>query len=434
MILAPLIVVCLCGWADDSDAPALVARLRSADQTVREEAAGNLEELGRPALPALYPLREAADADLRRTVERLIDLIERQRLLRATKVRLDFENQPLSAVVASLRSQTGFPVGIAEDLGLKTRRVTLHARQPVPFWPALDRVAAAGEARFIPRVAFSPEPRDPTILLVSAAGPPIPASDSGPFRLYLVGVSRSREIKAVRPPGQARLIESLQARLHFFAEPGLVVSPTGPAILEEVVDDQGQDRRAESDADPALNRDRPRFEAQSAGLFELILPLDPSASTGTKLRRLKGRVPITVMARAGDPVVVSLSGPAGEPVTKTGITVSVARIRTEEANTLFDLTIDASKRGQDVLPDLARGVEAIGQGDRIEDHIEIQDAQGRALWWNTTPSPHNAAGGRRELVVTVYSPPGGEPARLLYHNVVSATTEVSFEFQDVPLP
>ena len=61
MVLARLILVVLCGWADEPAASALVANLAGAGSIHSRGAAGKLEELGRPALPDLYRAREAGD-------------------------------------------------------------------------------------------------------------------------------------------------------------------------------------------------------------------------------------------------------------------------------------------------------------------------------------------------------------------------------------
>src|SRR5438445_11192676 len=103
MGLARLTLLALLGWAAGPDPAALVDDLASPREAVRAEAAGALEERGRPALPALYRARSAGDPDLRRRVEGLIDLIERQRLLRATRVRLDFADRPLPEVAEAPR-------------------------------------------------------------------------------------------------------------------------------------------------------------------------------------------------------------------------------------------------------------------------------------------------------------------------------------------
>ena len=328
MVLAQLVLLAFCGWADESTDPsALVTKLSSSDQAVRAEAAGKLEELGRPALPALYRSRSAADAGFRLQVERLIDLIERQRLLRATRVRLDLLQVPLEAAVDELRTQTGIPVVISSGQTLRSRRVTLHAH-PVPFWEAVDRLGAAYGARATPWYSYIPDPSAPAIMLVAAEGPAVPASDAGPFRVQFVRLSRHREIKTGRAPAHAGALETLTAELHVLAEPGLVVSPTGPvAVNLEVVDDRGGNLRRESVIGPASSRMPTRFDAAGAGLFSLSLTLDPQAPSGGSLRHMTGRVPISVIARTGDPIDVPLAGSAGKTFSRAGVTLSVAGVK-----------------------------------------------------------------------------------------------------------
>ena len=146
----------------------------------------------------------------------------------------------LPEVAGALQAQTGIPVVVGPDDALQARRVTLHATRPVPFWEALDRLGMASGARHHPGVAFSPAPREPTIVLVPAEGP-LPASDDGPFRVHLVRLARHRQVTPVRPPAEAKHHESLSAELQVFAEPGLAVNPIGPVVLKEAVDDRGRD-------------------------------------------------------------------------------------------------------------------------------------------------------------------------------------------------
>jgi len=432
MGLARLIAVALFGWAAGPDPASLIVDLSSPKVSVRAEAAGALEELGRPALPALYRARDSHDPGLLRQVEPLIDLIERQRLLRATKVRLDFEAMSLPSAVESLRAQTGFPVVLDPDDALRARRVTLHATKPVAFWESLDRLGAVSGVRYIPGAPSWPAPSESTILLGKAEGPPVPASDSGPFRFYLVRLARHREVILVRPPAEAKLRESLAASLHLFAEPGLAVNPIGPVVLEEVVDDRGRDLRP----DPPIDPTPPwlwtfRFEDGCAGQRELLVPLKPIDGPVARLRRLKGHIPITVITRTGDPIIIPLAGAQGKTFARGGIALSVTGVSRIEENMSFKLTIRGERNDRQQL---MLG-EPIPLGKfrppyRLEDYVQVQNDQGRPLWWNTG-SLQNLEGGELEAVLTVYRE---TPARVLYHGVIGAATELGFEFTDVPLP
>jgi len=432
--LARLTLLALLGWAAGPDPAALVGDLSSPRDPVREEAAGALEELGRPALPALYRARDADDPDLRRRVEPLIDLIERQRLLRATKVRLNFEDRPLSEVAEALRAQTGFPLVVGADDALRSRRVTLHADEPVSFWEALDRLGAACGVRHNPGIPFSPPPRESTILLRPAEGPPVPASDAGPFRVYLVRLARHREVTPARPPARAKSRESLSADLHVVAEPGLAVNRIGPVTLDEVVDDRGRDLRPDPPVVPNPSRSRPpRFEEGRVAFFVLPIPLQSAAEPGGRLRRLKGYVPVSVVARTGDPIVVPLVGAEGKTFSRGGITLGVTGVSRVGEGTSFTLTIRGEQADRRFSPGLAIPLGEYRPPFRVEDHVQVQDDEGRVLWWHPGPLK-DAEGGGLETQLKVHKGTGGPPARVLYHGVVGAASEVVFEFADLPLP
>jgi hypothetical protein len=433
MGLARLILTAVIGWAAVLDPAALVGDLSSSRESIRDEAAGALEELGRLALPARYRARGSDDLAFRRRVEQLIDLIERQRLLRATKVRLDYEDRPLSAVAEDLRGQAGFPVLVGSDDVLRTKRVTLHAPGPVPFWEAIDRLGAASGVRHNPGIPFTPAPREPTVLLGQADGPPVPASDAGPFRVYFVHLGRQRVVTPARPPAEAKIRESLTADLIVVAEPGLAINPTGRAIMEEVVDESGRDLRPEIPVGPAPRRRwPPRFEEGHAGLLSLSLPLKPAAVSGGRLRRLKGYVPISVIARAGDPAILPLAGDERKELHRGGVALSATGVGQAGEGLSFALTI----RDEQAVPRFAAGLATPGAYRppyRVEDHVQVQDDQGRALWWNAVPV-RTSGDGALEVQIKLSKGRGGVPTRLLYHGVIGDTTEVAFEFNDLPVP
>lgn len=437
MTLVGMLVGALIGLAVTPDPVALVGDLDSPEEAVRTEAAGALEELGPPALAALYRVRDSDKPELRRQATQLIDLIERQRLLRATKVRLDFEDKPLVEVAKALGTQVGFPVNIEPDETLRSRRVTLHASDPVPFWEALDRLGAAGGVRHNPGVPFSFSPRMPTILLGRAQGPPVPVSDAGPFRVYLVRLARHRELKAVRPPALAKLLETFTVDFQFAAEPQLVVNPIGPMILDEVVDDGGRDLRPEPPTGPHPRRwSAPRFEDGHAALFAMQMPL--KLASGGRLRRLKGHVPITVITRTGDPIVVPLDAEEGKTFTKGGVTLSLFGLRHTADSTTFTLTIRGEPAGGSFSPQQVIPLGEYHPPYRLDNHLQVQDDQGRALHWSTQAVNQIIKPGDHVSQITISRRPKvgpvGAPDRVLYYGIVGAATEVAFEFTDLPWP
>jgi len=434
MSLAQLAALALCGWAAEPDPAPLIAKLSSPREAVRTEAAGALEELGRPALPALYRVRDSRDADLRERVSKVIDLIERQRLLRATKVRLDFDDTPLPEAVESLRAQAGFPITLAPDDALRAKRVSLRASEPVPLWEAIDRLGAAGGARHNPGIPWVPGAREPAVLLAQAEGPPVPVSDNGPFRVYLVRLARHREVRPARKAGDTKSRESLNAELLLCAEPGLAVNPVSPVAVEEAKDDHGRNLRLGS-ATPSFHPHlrSPRFEEAHAGLLALQVPLEPTSEPGSRLRTLKGRVRALITTRTGDPIVIPLIRTEGRTFSKGGVELAVTGLQRTGETTSLRLTIRGERAERNLMPQPDVPLGDYQPPYWVEDHLQVQDDQGKPLWCNAT-FPKDTGDGAVETNVTVYKGQDNAPARLVYYGVVGASTEIPFEFNDLPLP
>ncbi len=169
-----------------------------------------LEELGRPALPSLYRARDSDDPGLRRQVEQLIDLIERQRLLPATRVRLDFEDMSLPEVAGALggrpasRWSSGRTTLSRRGESPCTRRGRSRSgrRSTAWGWPAVLDTTPGSPSR-------PPHVNRPSCWFPPTA--PAAASDDGPFRVHLVRLARHRQVTPVRPPAEAKHHESLSA-------------------------------------------------------------------------------------------------------------------------------------------------------------------------------------------------------------------------------
>ena len=436
MMWIPLALLTLTGWAADPDPTALVARLSSPVPAEREEAAGVLEELGRPALPVLYKARETASGDLGRRVALLIDLIERQRLLRATRVVLDFDARPLSEVVAALGARSGFPLVLEAAGARRDRKLTLRAAQPVPFWEALDRLAAAGGVRLNPGVPSSPAHRSRTLPLVVDDGPAMPSDHAGPFRVNVVRVGRHREVVPARPPAKPRVRDRFSAVLQVCAEPGLAINPNGPLVLEVATDDRGHDLRAESHLGPHPQPPWPlQFDEAYLGLLQYDVPLRLPVAPGQRITRLKGYIPVTVLARPGGPVEVPLSGPAGKWYSGNGVALAVTRIERDGETTRIELAFRIDRPEPSITP----GSPPAPLGEfrppyRLDDHLRVLDDQGRTCWCSSGQQGGSPYGIQRASLTFTGQGGVGPPVRLLYHEVVGVATEVVFEFSDLPLP
>ena len=132
---------------------ALIGQLGSPDYRAREAASRELVALGEPALEAareaaatsedLEVARRAADA-----AERIATDVDAARTLAPALVELSADHKPLLEVLADVRKQTGYKVGVA---GPSTGGipVTVTTGGKVPFWEAIDRLCAAARVHVV---------------------------------------------------------------------------------------------------------------------------------------------------------------------------------------------------------------------------------------------------------------------------------------------
>jgi hypothetical protein len=441
----PPIVLILALLAPPADTPAELAdRVASADPGGREEAEGRLEEIGRPALFALRnALNRAVDPASSRRIGDLIDLIERRRLLRATAVELVAKDVPIAEAAAELGRRTGFRLAPepADEPAWKSRRVTLDSRGPIAFWEAVDRLGAAGGFRLdASSTWYGGAATEPTVRLVRTDDPPNKSCYAGPYRVDLVSLNRHRQVTQSRPGSAAKPIDEFAAGLQIVAEPGLVIDRNGPPRILEAIDDKGEDLRPASTYDPATRNafSFRQWRPDMLGFLPYRVPLAIPASRGGTLKRLRGFLPISVVARTGPILSLPLEGTEGRPIHAGGITLTVRKVdRNQGRPSVMQLVV----RGE-----AARATPATAPGPRQltlstlhpayhpDDHIQILDAQGRAFSLSSNIPPVRPDG-LLELTVTIHANSSiGPPATLRYYGLVGEATEVPFLFEDVPMP
>jgi hypothetical protein len=446
MMMISLALVALGAGADDPGPDAWVARLGSPRASERDEALDALEAKGLAALPALRRAEATADPETRRRASAAIDRIGYLRLLRPTPVTLDgLRDRPLAEAVDALRSRSGFVVALdpEDDPRWRERRVRVDDPGPIGFWEALGRVATAGGLRVDPSPSprTGPTDRTPRVRLVDAeGGPTAPTACAGPYRLTLTGLDRHRQVAQVRPPAEATVREEFTVAMTIVAEPGLLIAPNGPPRLIEAVDDAGRDLRPPpAPPTPATATGLgPWSQAAELSTLSYRVALALPEPRGRGIRRLKGYVPIVAATRTDEVFSTSLEDGQGRSSSGDGITLTVDKVQKEPS-----LALEISVRGPlgREGPAIARGprqmtLESARPAYRLDDHIEVVDAEGRAyatmsLLMSSPARPDAPTTFQVNLMPTW---PLGPPARLRYHGVAEAATEVSFDFADLPIP
>lgn len=127
--------------------PRLVELLGSSAFPAREAAGRALVAAGEPALPALKTATRSTDPEVARRAAALVAAITRRadnaRTLAPTPVELDVTDRPLGDVLPLLEGQTGYRFQVSGVGRALSTKVTLSTNGPVPFWVAMDKLAAA---------------------------------------------------------------------------------------------------------------------------------------------------------------------------------------------------------------------------------------------------------------------------------------------------
>jgi hypothetical protein len=493
MLIAAVVMATVLGLAPDDDPAGLVARLGSPRFADREAAAESLRRLGDQALRALRKARSDRDPEIRIRASKLRDEIEAGTLLKATIVRLDFHDRPLSDVVEEIGRRAGVSLISGDQPSLRRRpqtqsswpdrRITLEATDPVLFWEAIDRLGQSGKLhRLYPQHPYGlDEPFDRLILAPGAASPP--KSDSGPFRVELLRICRERDLDLT--PGRSQIVPRPVVAgpppklpvahfgpkvqdvrtASFFAELLISVEPrlriVGEASVEpfKVSDAQGhsllreptaEERKAEIELlrmnphmDPHLHPEvRYGLGSRRSSPAQLRwIPLADSTPPGVRLAELKGVIAVAVMGRRSEPLVIPLAGAKEKTIENDGarLTVHEAVINPNQFYGELELSLETEKPAE-TLKIQGPGIgplEVSRPLDLIERELEIADDHNQPMDWSFLRTPTHGLRGRMRLQVR----PRNQGERLDFSNLrlrfspmVGAAIEVPFSFTDVPMP
>lgn len=429
--LAPLMTMALAAapgvdpTARDEPGPAeLIRLLGSADRVEREEAARTLEELEAAALPALREAEKAGAGDSRSKVSSLIRSIRGRLLDRPSMVAIDLVERPLEEAVRGVAAGSGHTIRLeaGDNPALLRRPVSVRTPAPVPFWEALDRVGRAGRVRLDPMV----DPRDPDsrpALRATEGEPPAAPLCRGAFRVDLVGLERRRERGFGAPPdGEPAMRDVLYCDVDAFAEPGRFLDYDGRPRIE------AEDDRGRPLPHPPAIAEGPELITYAGNDPDAIarlrwrLAFSPPDRPATRLRRIKGTLPVLVTARMPDPLVIALDDPPGRSYHHGGMTVRFKVLTSSPEHLQLALTLAA-----DSDPSRSRDDRAWRAHCR---RLVFEDRDGRRFTWFSHGDI--AQPGKETRIVLSISL--GRPVRLLLHDLAWKATEIPFEFADVPPP
>ncbi len=458
-------LLALLGWiwtASDQEPAALVQQLGSVRYAEREAAGSALRALGREALDALRPARTSADPEIRSRSTELVEEIEAALLIQPTLIQLNYRDRTIAEVAGDLTQQSGSLISLQPDAspGWTERRITLVRADRVPLWEAIHDLCRAGQLRVTPVNAMMgpqvPGQRPLAAELAPAQGPAGPAIVSGPFRVVVTSLEFHKGRSFLHPnvaitlPGQpaarpaganpvAGLVsESFLIGLQVQAEPRMTLAQEGPVKLLEAVDDLGQSLLLPGGPQsPAVPNGFQGLANAGSSLIAAQLPLAMPKRPGTVIQRLKGTMPVAVIARKPDPLIVPLAE-KDKTIENASIAITVHGVKQEPGQgfSLIDLTV--KNKGE------AEPSARVGFGPEFmlfrhnpgnpQSQVELVNQEGRPLqnWFAIQPQPGND--GMRMTVRVMNNENLGPPTAIRYYDLSRATTDVTFELRDIPMP
>ncbi len=429
---------------NEPDPRALVQQLGSARFADRETAAKALRELGRDALPALRASRTARDPEIRNRVQALVGEIETRLMVQPTLVRLDVQDQPLTEVLARLHHLSGIPIRLDPEAqaSLANRRITLRDSTPIPFWDAIDRLNRAARTfeTLGEDIDAAPAIDSQNTLLLQDIGRQSPglASNHGPFRVKLVDALFQHRV-AFQPragflPGE-RDSRQLQYQIQVLAEPRMTIGQNGSIRVLEAVDDRGQSLLPPTATLDALPEMPVLYDFNAVASLKLPILLSRPDRPGRTVERLRGVIPLSLSARKPEPVTIPLTNAVGRSFLGEDVALVIHALKHEPngSESSLDLTVrplTAVEAGPNPIagePEVSHGL------DFIEQRIEILDSRGKPFILfplDVTQKGHEI----RLSLMLAPSDGASTPAQLRFYGLTRATTEVPFEFRDIPLP
>jgi hypothetical protein len=448
----------------------LVNRLTSARYAERDAASSELEVMGTDALPALRAVSNSNDPELRTRVESLLAKIHSRAMSRASLVRLDFRDRPCDEILKD--STARWPNRLAWHPetadSIRRRQVNIGDPTPLAFWAAMDRLCRAAGLYYIPGAPGGPGSGTAQFRLFLAPGTAVcPRSDTGPLRFELTGISHFRTIDLIptvhsQNPAQGEPTSQYgETRADFnvavraLVEPRMLISRIGQALITEAVDDRGQS---------LLPDDKPHLQASASGSIPaqacvfIRLSLKHPERAGKTIKRLRMSLPVEVVARKPDPLVVTLGHARGKTFRLGHTSLQILDVKTDgSGHPVIELKVgmdeETASRLTHALPLESPMVWGQPVRPEISDNVlQIFDQRGRQYPWSGG-ADYQAAGPWITATLTLCPPgatavseptsagtvdstrlPESIPSQLQYFELARAVVQAKVEFADIRLP
>jgi hypothetical protein len=223
-------------------------------------------------------------------------------------------------------------------------------------------------------------------------------------------------------------------------EPRMIVSATGPARIEEAIDDLGQSLAPDASAE-VQRRMSGYFGGygMAQGNLSFQVQLQLPERSGQFIKRLKGTLPVRVSSRKDSPVVIAIDQAKGKTIDAGDVRVTIHDVRPGpdlDGSTQIELS---ARPSPGAMPDdpqngMAASAMIFRSPQMAQSQMEVLDARDQAYpqWLTTNMQVNNDEA--RLTIRLMANEQLGPPAKLRVYDLARANTDLTFTFTDVPMP
>jgi len=414
----------------------LIKDLGDEDYRTREKAGRDLVALGEKALPQMRAaLRETESPEVQRRLAVMIRGMDTARLVEPKRVTLAKKEMTAKQAIDEISRQTGYKIDYSGG-GPNTDEKYTFEFEKTPFWVAVDKVANAAGC-----VVYCEDYGDNNIRVYNQDAMNPHVAYAGPFRFLATNINTNDSIQLSGIPRRGGLQRYANMNLSFQiqSEPkNPMLGVTQPEVIS-AVDESGLSMVVHRNPN-----DRSYYYNQyNNGSFRGHntygnLNLTRGDKSATKIKSLKAKVGVVLLSGMSPEIVIA------DPL-KVAKKTFVGRTMELDFGALSE---DKNNKGHYTFEVTAR---KLGDNDPnrpdynwsnvVWQKIELVDANGNQY---RTYGPNNS--NNNGNVVTMTIPYGnmdrrgnttaklGPPVKMIVNEWLSITHEVTFEFNDVPLP
>ncbi|MFO0826034.1 MAG: hypothetical protein U0792_23425 [Gemmataceae bacterium] len=419
----------------DPQVTQLITDLGSDDYRTREKAGRDLAVLGERALPAMKAALLATDSpEVQRRLSVLVRKMDMDRLISPKRITLSVKQKTAKETLDAISKETGYRI----EYGGGTDTKLDFEFDNLPFWVAIDKVAAATGCQ------ATADYNDEVIRIYNQDSVNPYVSYAGPFRFMATNIHSSKSVQLAgisrRGGGGGNRYENMNLNFTIQSEPKNPMLGVTQAEVISAEDENGGNLLPPKNPNNPNNR-MSYYENRVMRGFNTYGNLNLNRAGGggaNTIKSLKAKIGIILLSGTTPEIVV------GDPL-KTKNKNFVGRTIEAEFGTLVE---DANNKGQYTLDLTVKKLGASEDGrqdynwsNTIWSKIEVLDATGnRYQSYGPNNIDNNGATVKMTIPYGQHDRRGGNqlklgpPAKVIINEWLSVTHEVTFEFKDLPLP